>query len=87
MVAKAQRGGRFTRPVLSIDFYWPDRRRRDTLNAVQSIKPYVDGVTDSGAIPDDNWQVLSIGHIRSHLDKTNPRVVLTLAELEGNNEH
>ena len=66
------------RSVLSIDLYWPDLLNRDTFNAVQSCKPYIDGIVDAGVIPDDNWRVMSIGHVRSHLDRENPRVVLTI---------
>jgi Holliday junction resolvase RusA-like endonuclease len=63
---------------LSVDFYWPNLRRRDTLNAVQSCKGAIDGLSDAGLISDDDWQHLTIGHIRSHLDRENPRVCLTV---------
>ena len=72
----------YARAELSVDFYWPDLRRRDTLNAVQGLKPAIDGcLVDSEMIKDDDWQHLSIGHIRSHLDRKNPRVCLTVKEL------
>jgi crossover junction endodeoxyribonuclease RusA len=66
------------RAVMSIDFYWPTAARRDILNACQGLKPAIDGIVDAGVLPDDNWKVLTIGHIRPHVDRANPRVVLTL---------
>ena len=68
------------RAVLSIDFYWPDLRRRDSLTAAQGLKPAIDGLVDAKMIRDDNWQALSIGHIESHLDREKPRVELTLTD-------
>lgn len=64
--------------VLSVDFYFANMRRRDLGNAFQSLKPAIDGIVDSGLLPDDNWQVLEVGHIRGRLDRGNPRVVLRL---------
>ena len=66
-----------TGATLGIDIYFPNRIHRDVLNLVQSCKPYLDGVVDAGVLPDDSWQYLEVGHIRAHLDKTNPRVVFT----------
>jgi Holliday junction resolvase RusA-like endonuclease len=63
---------------LSVDFYWPNLRRRDTLNAVQGLKPAIDGLCDARLIKDDDWQRLKVGYIRSHLDRENPRVCLTV---------
>ena len=40
---------------LSIDFHFPNLRRRDTLNAVQGLKPAIDGLVDAGIILDDDW--------------------------------
>jgi hypothetical protein len=44
-------------------FFVPDRRRRDAANLVQSCKPIIDGVVDSGMISGDHWEVLSIGKV------------------------
>ena len=38
-------------------------RRRDAANLVQSCKPLVDGVVDSGLISGDHWEVLAIGKV------------------------
>ena len=39
-------------------FKVPDNRRRDEANLIQSCKPYIDGVVDSGKIQGDHWQAL-----------------------------
>ena len=44
-------------------FSVPDRRRRDMANMVQSCKPIIDGVVDSGLIQGDHWEVLGIGEV------------------------
>lgn len=49
--------------VVDYQFFVPDRRRRDTMNLVQSCKPMVDGVVDSKMIPGDHWEVLRIGRV------------------------
>ncbi len=76
----ARQWPRFRGVILSINFYFPDMRHRDTLNVVQGVKPYIDGIVDAGVFPGDHWVVLSIGHIRSHLDRDNPRVEISIKE-------
>jgi|TARA_Y100000034_G_C6572026_1_gene247961 Holliday junction resolvase RusA-like endonuclease len=70
---------------LSIDFYFPNLKRRDTLNAVQGLKPAIDGLSDAGLIVDDDWKHLSIGNIRSYLDRENPRVCLKITRNKSQN--
>jgi hypothetical protein len=74
---------KFRWPVarLSMRFFWPDKRRRDTLNAAHSCKPYVDGLVDAGLVLDDCWTALEIGGLTSEVDKTNPRVEITVERL------
>lgn len=83
--AKALEAGapRFLRGTLSVRFYWPNMLRRDTFNAVSSIKPYIDGIVDAGVLPDDCWTIMEIGAVTSTLDRENPRVVLTITRLEA----
>ena len=69
----------FEAVTVSLCFFWPDNRRRDTLNSVQGIKPYIDGLIDAGLMADDRWQVMSIGRIVSSIDRDNPRVDITVA--------
>ena len=66
------------RVVLSFDFYYPDMIQRDAYNTAQGCKAYVDGIVDAGVMVGDHWQVLSGGHTRGHLDRGNPRVVITI---------
>jgi len=49
--------------VVDYRFTVPDRRRRDLANMLQSCKPYVDGVVDSGLIAGDHWEVMAIGEV------------------------
>lgn len=51
------------RVMVDYHFSVPDRRRRDLANMVQSCKPIVDGVVDSGIISGDHWEVLGIGEV------------------------
>lgn len=57
-------------------FYFKDKRRRDTANAIQATKPAIDGVVDAGLIPDDAWRFLQIGGAMCAVDRKNPRVEL-----------
>ena len=71
----------FSRARMSIRFYWADNRRRDTLNAVQTCKPYIDGFVDESVFTDDSWQHLEVGYVASAIDREHPRVVFTIEEL------
>jgi hypothetical protein len=42
-------------------FHMKNRRRRDVANLIHGCKPYVDGIVDTGFIPDDSWEFLEIG--------------------------
>lgn len=59
-------------------FYCPDNRRRDQANLIQAMKPAVDGIVDSGLIPDDCWQVLAIGKVVCVVVPKNPFVSLQI---------
>ena len=73
-----QRGKRIAwqSATVTYRFYFKDNRRRDTANCIQSMKPAIDGVVDSGLIPDDAWQYLSIAGVECEIDKANPRTEL-----------
>lgn len=62
-------------------FYVPNRRRADSANMVQSQKPAIDGLVDSGLIPGDHWEVLVLGGVTVEVDSANPRVVLEITEV------
>lgn len=63
--------------VVSLDAHFPDLRKRDLDNL---LKCTLDAVVKSGVISDDNWRVLSLGHLRGHLDRENPRLELDIAK-------
>lgn len=52
-----------TLAVVHYLFELPDKRRRDAANLIHSCKAAIDGVVDSGLIPDDCWNVLTIGSV------------------------
>lgn len=62
-------------------FYFKDNRRRDAANAVQAMKPAIDGVVDAGLISDDCWQRLQIVGVVCGIDRENPRTALILNEV------
>lgn len=66
---------------INLRFLWPDETRRDTLNAAQSCKPYIDGLADAGLIVGDHWRALKVGDIASDLDRANPRVEIIVERL------
>lgn len=78
MVASRRRRPQWESATLHVLFCWKDNRRRDQANALQSLKPAIDGLVDAGIIVDDCWQVLRIGSIDCVVDRSNPRVELTL---------
>jgi hypothetical protein len=74
-------------PVLiTYTFFVPDKRRRDAANMIQSCKPYIDGIVDSGLIEGDHWQVMKIYGVDVQIDKDNPRVEIGLFSTSGNGD-
>ena len=80
LVCEQRPGPQPTWPAAVIEycFYVPDRRRRDEINLCQATKPAIDGIVDTGLIPDDDWTHLHTQMIRVVVDKENPRVELVL---------
>ena len=66
------------RVSVTIDVYWPDRRRRDLDNAVKSI---LDGCTKA-ALWDDDSQVAELT-VRAHVDRERPRAELVVEVMDG----
>jgi hypothetical protein len=75
-------GDAWTRATVDYFFAVPDRRRRDAANLVAACKAYVDGVIDAGLLPDDCWEMLSIGEVSVEIDRERPRVVLVFRRVE-----
>lgn len=59
-------------------FFFPDAIRRDQANAIQSQKPAIDGIVDSGLLRYDDWQHLHITGVFCAIDASNPRTELLL---------
>jgi len=83
-IAALQAGHRepWTRARATATFYWPDKRRRDILNADASLKAYFDGIVDAGIITDDCYGVLSHGETRFAVDKADPRVMIVVEQIQ-----
>ena len=67
--------------AVSYRFWFPDLIRRDAANAIQSMKAAIDGVKDSGLIPDDDWRHLSIGGVVCGVDRESPRTELIFSRI------
>ncbi len=59
-------------------FRVPDNVRRDVANMIQSCKPAIDGIVDSGLLADDCWQVLSLGRVEVVIDRNRPGVDIVI---------
>lgn len=60
-------------------FYCKDNRKRDIDNMIASVN---DALQTGGVLTGDNWQLLKIGSADAAIDKENPRVELTITELD-----
>ena len=66
---------------MSMTFFFPDKRRTDTINKEESI---LDLFVDVGILNDDDWTCLRSRHIYSGgIDKENPRVEIDIVDLNG----
>lgn len=76
------KGVKFARPV-QMDYLWiePDRRR-DKSNIAFSKKFIEDALITSGTIPGDGWRVIHGFTDTFRVDKQNPRVEVTITEIE-----
>jgi Holliday junction resolvase RusA-like endonuclease len=78
-------------------FYVKDRVQRDLDNMIASVNDVLQvanaeqavqrgkmrPVKGTGIIKGDNWQLLKIGGADAEVDKENPRVVLTIIEIDS----
>lgn len=69
----------FQRALVRIDYYFPNRRRRDEDN--YSGKLFLDGLTKAGVIADDSFWVISRS-IHAHVDRKQPRTEIVVVSLE-----
>ena len=63
-----------------LDFYWPNKRRRDKDNAAAMCKAYLDGVADCTGQDDSEWD---FDGVRFAIDRDNPRLEIVFTEMEG----
>ena len=56
MLAKAARIPALPRIAVELHYAPRDRRRRDVINLVATLKPTEDGIVDAGIVPDDTAQ-------------------------------
>lgn len=71
-----------TKAELSYKFYFGDMRRRDYDNLLITPKLLNDGFVEAGVIVDDNGENLRLSFEPFGYDKVNPRVEITLIDLE-----
>lgn len=64
---------------ITIDYYFPDRRRRDPDN--YSGKMLLDGLRKAGVIEDDSFDNIPDIHYVKHYSKDMPRTVITVREI------
>jgi len=66
--------------LIKIEFYAPDKRKRDLTNFAESIN---DLLADNGIIEDDNWYIVPIVHLYYRgVNKENPSAIVTLELLD-----
>lgn len=63
-------------------FYKSNKGTLDESNMIQRMKAAVDGIVDTGLIPDDSNKHLEIGPVHSGVDKINPRIEIVLQRLQ-----
>lgn len=67
----------YQRALVSICYYFPDKRRRDPDN--YSGKMILDGLVGAGVIEDDSFQHIKL-ELHACVDRDNPRTEITITE-------
>ena len=73
--------GPWARASVACSFFHGQRRRRDDVNFLASLKPAYDGLVDAGLLEDDDAAHLTTLGATFELDKAAPRVELRLERL------
>jgi len=63
-------------------FVYKDKRRRDFVNALASLKSAYDGIVDSGLVEDDDSEHMEIAQPEFFIDKMCPKLTLTIERIE-----
>ena len=72
----------WNRVVVTAAFFYATNRRRDTDNAMGSLKSVYDGIIDSGLVPDDDNKHMRRGEPEFNITFESPRVELTITRQE-----
>ena len=71
---------RWTNAISTVVWYTQTKRRPDADNALAMLKPTFDGLTDAGVLAND--RDLAHNPIRFEVDRSNPRVEVTISEVK-----
>ena len=70
---------RFQRAKVSVVFYFPDRRRKDLSNALESV---LDLLVDAEILADDSWEHLPEVHVRFGGVDKRPRAEVEVTDID-----
>ena len=68
--------------LVEVTFFHETNRKRDTDNAMGSLKAVYDGIVDSGLVSDDDREHMQRREPEFLIDKKSPRVELTITRLK-----
>jgi Holliday junction resolvase RusA-like endonuclease len=74
----------WTNAISTVVWYTKTKRRPDADNALAMLKPTFDGLADAGVLAND--RNLAHNPIRFEVDRSNPRVEVTISEVVENKE-
>lgn len=67
---------------VSAEFFFKDRRRRDTDNAIATLKAMYDGIVDAGLVVDDTPEHMRRWEPDFVIDRDCPRLLVTITRLQ-----
>ena len=73
--------GPWERATVSVTFFHGQKRRRDDVNALASLKPAYDGLVDARLLVDDDHEHLVTLGCRFEIDRKAPRVELLVTRV------
>lgn len=77
LAVQGRRTRKWKRATVQATFYHRDKRRRDKDNLLASLKSAFDGIADADVVENDAG--LTHLPVECEVDKSNPRVVITVA--------
>lgn len=80
--AEAEGAGPWERATISAAFFHRQKRRRDDVNALASLKSAYDGLVDAGLLVDDDAEHLTTLPATFAIDRDHPRVELRIERAE-----